>query len=143
MSAVMSRRPATAGPPPGADRLTRMAWAYAVLFLEVEQGLRPRQQLRGLMCPVLYLRLSEVWVRADGRRTRVRALHAVRPTPGQLEVVAVVDRGTRVGALGFRLRRRGDGWRVDDLVRPELGPLPDPPFPMPSAEEDADEIVVV
>ena len=124
-------------------RLTRMARAFAVLFLEVEAGQRSRRQLQRLMCPTLFARLDGVWLRPGTPPGRVLAVHTAAPAPGRCEVVAVVERGPRVGALAFTLRRGAHGWRVEELCRPEDGPLPDPAYPVPRDEPDIFELVVV
>lgn len=125
------------------QRLPRMAKAFATLFLEVEAGLRPRKQLRNLMCPVLYARLEEVWIRDDPEPARLLRVLGGRDAPGCYDVVCTVARGGRVTALAFRLRRGVDGWKVDDLARPEDGPLPDPAYPVPMNEPDIFELVGV
>lgn len=124
-------------------RLARMARAFAVLFLEIEAGQRPRQQVQRLMCPVLFARLDQVWVRPGAAPGRVLAVHGVAVTPGRYEVVAIVERGPRVAALAFTLRRGTWGWRVDALVRPEDGPLPEPAYPVPRDEPDIFELVAL
>ena len=127
----------------GQPRLARMARAFAVLFLEVEAGQRSRQQLQRLMCPVLFARLDQVWVRPDAAPGRVLAVHGVAVTPGRYEAVAVVERGARVGALALTLRRGTWGWRVDAIARPEDGPLPEPAYPVPRDEPDIFELIAM
>ncbi|QBI19190.1 hypothetical protein ER308_06315 [Egibacter rhizosphaerae] len=118
-----------------------MARAFAHLYLEVERGARPHRQLQRLLCPVLYARLPEVWVRPHAPPPQLRTVTGCRTAPGSFEAVATVTRGHRVGALAFRLRRTSAGWRVDELCRPEHGPLPDPPFPVPVDEPDVFDLV--
>ena len=122
-------------------RLERMARAFAVLFLEVEAGKRSRRPLTPLMCPVLVARLDQAWVRDGQAPGTLRSIHTTFVPPGRLEVVAIVARGCRVGALAFRIRRTADGWRVDDLVRPEDGALPPPAYPIPIDEPDVFDLV--
>lgn len=117
-------------------RLERMARAFAVLFLEVEAGLRPRQQLRRLIDAELYARLDGAWILDGDPAGRLLGLHGRAVAPGRYEVVALVARGRRVTALAFRLRRGAAGWQVDELCRPERGPLPDPAYPVPRDEPD-------
>lgn len=132
--------PADAAPTSLCARLERMAWTFVQLFLEVEAGRRPRGQLRPVMCPVLYARVSQVWIRTGppGRLLRVR---------GDLtgddcyEAVAVVRRGERVGAVSLRLVHTPSGWRAEDLARPEDGPLPHPPHAFPVDEPDTFDLV--
>lgn len=136
------RRAARPAREPLEQRLPRMARAFATLFLEVEAGLRPRKQLRNLMCPVLYARLEEAWIRDDGEPpARLLNVLAGWDVPGCYDVVCTVSRGGRITALAFRLRRGVDGWKVDDLARPEDGPLPDPAYPVPTNEPDIFELV--
>lgn len=145
MSTALCDPPASTQPRPPREpleqRLPRMARAFTVLFLEIEAGLRPRRHVRRLMCPVLYARLSDVWIKPGGEVARVLSLHGQRDAPGIYDVVATVDRGSRVTAVAFRLRRGAGGWSVEDLVRPEDGDLPDPAYPVPRDEPDIFELV--
>ena len=118
-------------PPTPSARLAEMARAFAVLFLEVEAGARPRWQLRPLMTPVLFARVSRVWVRPHLSPGRLGRILGDQPVEGRYEAVATVHRPGRSSALAFRLQAGPGGWRVDDLARPEDGPLPDPPAPWP------------
>ncbi len=124
-------------------RLPRMARAFAVLFLEIEAGHRQRRHLRKLMTPLLYARLTEVWVRPAASTPTVLKVRGRRSAAGLYDVVATVDRGHRITALAFSLRRTPAGWRVDDLIRPEHGPLPEPPFPVPVDEPDIFDLLGV
>lgn len=128
---------------PGPHRLARMARAFAVLFCEAEAGARPRRHVQRLMTPLLVARLTDVWLRPDARVPQVLRVHGRRSAPGMYDVVALVDRGDRITALAFRIRRTGDGWRVDDLVRPEDGPLPEPAYPVPNDEPDVFDLVAI
>ena len=125
----------------GPARLERMARAFAVLFLEVEAGLRPRQQLRRLIDAELYARLDGAWLLDDEPAGRLLGVHGRSVAPGRYEVVALVGRERRVTALAFRLRRGAAGWQVDELCRPERGPLPPPAYPVPRDEPDLFEIL--
>ncbi len=127
----------------GPARLERMARAFAVLFLEVEAGLRPRQQLRRLIDAELYARLDGAWLLDEDPAGRLLELHGRTIAPGRYEVVALVGRGRRVTALAFRLRRGAAGWQVDELCRPERGPLPPPAYPVPRDEPDLFELLGV
>ena len=140
-TAPRRREPSPGSPRP--QRLDRMARAFATLFLEVEAGKRPRRLLQRVMCPVLVARLEDAWLRQGEQAGHLRSVHSAFVPPGRLEVVAIVARGSRVGALAFRIRRTADGWRVDDLVRPEDGPLPPPAYPVPQDEPDIFDLVAV
>jgi hypothetical protein len=108
--------------PPEPDLLA-MATSFASLFLEVEAGQRPREQLACVMDPRLWTRLAPTWVRPC-TRGRVRTIHGVRDQ-GVYDAVVIVQRGSRVTALSLRLGRTPAGWRVEEIARPEEGPLPD------------------
>ena len=125
----------------GPARLERMARAFAVLFLEVEAGLRPRRQLRRLIDPELFARLDGAWALEGNPAGRLLGLRGSVAAPGRYEVVALVARGRRVTALAFRLRRGAGGWQVDELCRPERGPLPEPAYPVPRDEPDLFELI--
>lgn len=123
---------------------TRLAAAFAHAFCEVEAGRRSPKQLEQALTPVLYARLARTWVRTGARVgvPSVGRLRVVLTAPGRYEVVAVIRRGARCGALAFRLVQTPHGWRVDDLTRPEDGPLPAPAYPVPSDEPDAFDLVL-
>lgn len=123
----------------GCEGLLRSVEAFAVLFLEVEAGWRPRGQLAPLMTPMLYARLDGIWVRG-GPLGEVIDVHGAPVSAARWEAVAVVRRGARCGALAMALLRTCHGWRVTDVARPEDGPLPAPPYPVPDdSDEDAGE----
>lgn len=130
-------------PEPGPPRLTRMARAFAVLFCEAEAGARPRRHVQRLMTPLLVARLTDVWLKPTVRVPQVLRVHGRRSAPGIYDAVALLDRGSRITALSFRIRRTSHGWRVDDLVRPEDGPLPEPAYPVPQDEPDVFDLVAV
>lgn len=118
------RRPAPRRPPErdaGAEPLRRLAAGFVQAFLEVECGLRPRDQLAPVLCPLLADRLFPVWVR-QGALGRVVRTYGVRVTPRRYEAVVLVRRGPRVGALVVALARTDRGWRVVDAARPEDAP---------------------
>lgn len=104
---------------------------FAVLFLEVEAGQRPRAHLEPLMDPRLAVRLAPVWVRPGppGRVISV-SVHGVPGHDGRghglYDTVVIVRRGPRVGALCLRLAQTVSGWRVQEAARPEDGRLPQP-----------------
>lgn len=123
--------------PDPAGRLPRLAAGFVSLFLEVEAGRRPRKQLALLMTPLLYARLSEVWVRG-GPPGRVLTVAVVGRGRAWADVVVVVRRGRRCGAVSLRLGTVAGRWVVDDIAMPELGPLPAPAYPTPPAEPDDD-----
>lgn len=126
-----SRRPAPA------DRIGSMASGFVSLFLEVEAGCRPRAQLAPLMTPMLYARLSDVWV-CGGAPGSVLLARVASQTDTACDVVVIVRRGQRCGAIGLRLTATRRGWLVDDIALPERGPLPLPPYPVPADEPDPD-----
>jgi hypothetical protein len=125
----------SAATPPRTD--PREAWVrgFAMLFCEVEAGCRQRRQLWGLMSPLLFARLADCWVRG-GPTGVVLRVHGMEVTPQVYEAVVVVRRGVRVGALAVRLVRRRGRWQVEDIARPEDGPLPPAPFPVGDDEDD-------
>ena len=127
-----SRRPAST------DRVSALAKGFVSLFLEVEAGCRPRGQLAPFMTPMLFARLSEVWVRGGSPGSVVLARVAAR-TDTACDVVVIVRRGARWGAVSLRLSAGRRGWLVDDIALPERGPLPLPPYPVPSEEPDPDD----
>jgi hypothetical protein len=102
-----------------------LAARFATLFCEVEAGQRPRRHLRPLMSPLLYAKLADVWVRGGepGVVIAVRG-HALSSTV--YEAVVVVRRGAHCGAIALRLTQHESAWRVDEVARPEDGPLPMP-----------------
>lgn len=131
-----SDHPATPRPPVDDAALQRMTSAFATLFVEVEAGLRPRRQLRRLMCPKLYAQLADVWVRPHLPHARVSQVRGSRPAAHRYEAVATLWRDERAGALALSLRRSRSGWRVEMLARPEEGPPPALAFDWPDDLED-------
>ncbi|MBA2730968.1 MAG: hypothetical protein H0U48_09500 [Euzebyaceae bacterium] len=133
------RRPPSLGPTPAGPRgrqsLPLLAAAFATLYCEFEAGRRPRRHLTSMATPLLVARLAAASVRPSTPATVARVL-VVPVESDTAEAVVVVRRGERYTALALRLVRTGDGWRIDDVARPELGGLPPPPFPMPADEED-------
>lgn len=109
--------------------LSRLVPALALLYLEVEAGCRPAHQVRGLVSPALYERLT---VRPrTGRRTRrvpsaraIRAVHCSSPRPDAVEASVVVCAPPRTTALAIRLERHVGRWRMVELSRPEDGEPP-------------------
>lgn len=120
----------------GSCELRTFVRGFMQLYLEVEVGRRPVRQAARLLDPELAARLEGVWVRAVGALPgRVVALTGGRVTADRCEAVAVVDRHGRRGAIAVQLRRKGGRWIVTDVVRPEDGPLPAPPFAFPSPKK--------
>lgn len=120
-------------------RVRAMVRGFVTLFLEVEAGRRPRGHLAALLTPMLYARLSDVWVRggAPGRVLRV----AVTGRCGDgVDLVALVQRGPRCTAIALHLVRGARGWLVDDLALPECGPLPLPAYPVAPDDDEDDEL---
>ena len=125
-----------------AQRVAALAHGFAALFLEVEAGQRPRKQLAALLTPMLYARLSNVWVRGGAVGT-VQATRVVGISHDSADVVVLVRRQQRCTAMSLRLRRTERGWLVDDVAVPEHGALPLPPYPVSEEPNDPDECVVV
>lgn len=125
-----------------AQRLATLARGFVSLFLEVESGRRPRAQLAALMTPMLYARLSEVWVRG-GSPGSVLSVQVAGEGPAGVDMVALVRRGARCGAVALRLVRSSRGWLVDDVALPEHGPLPLPSYPVQVDEPQDDDLAVI
>lgn len=124
--------------PTPAERITAMAAGFVTLFLEIEAGCRPRTHLAPLMTPMLYARLSEVWVRG-GTPGSVLLARVTGRTQAGWDVVVIVRRGGRCGAVGLQLIEGRRGWVVADVALPERGPLPLPPYPVPADKPDPDD----
>ena len=125
------------------QRLETMARGFVALFCEVEAGRRPRGQLAALMTPMLYARLGPVWVRR-GQVGTVLTARVAASGPASAEIVAIVRRGARCGAVGLRLVRSSSGWLVDDIALPEHGPLPLPAYPVPTdVEDESDDLAPI
>ncbi len=108
---------ATAQTAPDA-RLVSLAHAVARLWVEVESGRRSPRSVAHLLDHRLYRRLQHRWI-TGAPPARVRRVHVQAATANQVDVVAVVEREARVGAVALRLRRRHDGWCVEEADRPE------------------------
>ncbi len=139
------RRPlsagATADRPRDGGSLPLLAAAFATLYCEVEAGYRPRRHLTSLATPMLVARLGAAAIRPCSPATVARVL--VVPVDARTAEAVVVVRGAgRYTALALRLLRTRQGWRVDDVARPEAGCLPPPPFPVP-ADDDEDSFAAV
>jgi hypothetical protein len=119
-------------------RLRSMTSGFVGLFLEVEAGRRPRAQLRPLMTPMLYARLAEIWVRG-GTPGVVESVRVAAQAGDRADVVAIVRRGHRWGAVSVGVVRTASGWLVDTVARPEDGSLPPPAYPVP-CEEPSDDV---
>lgn len=115
------------GPPGAAGALSKgrlqHARTFALLFLEVEAGLRPRRQLLPLMVPRAFETLAPVWVRRGPPRQLLQ-LALFAPDRSGLAAVALASppRG-RPAAIAFALRHASTGWLVTHAWRPEDGPL--------------------
>lgn len=108
-----ARKPSTSR---DVDRLAR---AVALLWLEVESGRRTPATVAHLLDHGLWQRLRHRWVRGGPPGRLVRVL-VHRKSATLCDVVAVVARGERTGAITFRLCQRDDGWCVVDAGLPEL-----------------------
>lgn len=111
----------------------RLAAAVALLYLEVEAGRRPAEQIRGLVSPAVYERLRvRTRTRAvapDRRRTgpargAIRAVHTSVPAPDAFEASVVVTNQHRVSAIALRMEHHLGRWRVVEVSRPEDGEPP-------------------
>lgn len=136
LSPATGRRPITARSPHAPDP-ERLIAAVARAVLEVEVGRRPLAQLERVVSPAVLARLStrddRVRRRARDRGERlvgpgalaVLRVWSQRPADGVCEGGALVRCGERVRSLAMRAERRGDGWWVVDLGRPEdsAGPI--------------------
>ncbi len=121
------RHPAPTHPERGDHRAAFVA-GFVTLFCEVEATLRPRRLLAPMVTPMLLARLAGLAV-LPGPPARVVRVTGDAVAPAAYEATAVVRRGPRCTALGLRLVRTDAGWRVDEIVRPGMPPLPtvDPP----------------
>lgn len=122
--------------PPRRRGVAELAAGFAALFLEVEAGRRPRAHLAAIMTPMLYARLSDVWVRG-GSPGCLLGVRVTGATAAGVDLVALVRRGSRCGAVGLHMTVTPRGWMVDDVALPEHGPLPLPPYPVPVTDDDA------
>jgi hypothetical protein len=86
------------------------------------------------MDPLLFRKLTPVWVR-PGTPPVVLTVRGVR-LGTVFEGVALLKRGSRVGALCLRLVHGPHGWRVVEAARPEDGDLPEPEPEPPDHELD-------
>lgn len=126
--------------PSPAQRLATLAGGFATLYLEVEAGRRPRRHLAPLMTPMLYARLSDVWVRG-GNPGAVLQVRVADTSAGRCNVIVVVRRGRRHGVISMAMTRTRRGWLVDEVAVPEHGPLPLPAYPVPADEDGHDDEV--
>jgi hypothetical protein len=132
----------TAGTAPDDDdSLAALATGLARLFCEVEAGLRPRRHLEALMDPWLVARLADHLVR-PGPPRRVVRVRGMLVAAGRYEATVALDGRGQVGALAVRIERRGAGWCVVDLGRPEDGQLPQPAVFLPAREPCAFELLL-
>jgi hypothetical protein len=133
--------PRGASGPSEARSLLALAETAALLYLEVEAGLRPMRSARPLLDPALLERLADVWVRGGSRRHLLR-IAGRRTAPDRYDAVAVVSDGARTGAVALGLRRTSGRWRLVEALRPEDGALPEveqPAVPVAAAEPIDDE----
>ncbi len=102
----------------------RLAGLLAVAWLEVRGGRRPLHQLRPLLTPAVDQRLAHQVARGRDRATnltRIRRIHATRPSDDVCEAVVLLDHAGRTTAIAIRLERRAGRWRAADLSAPEAG----------------------
>lgn len=123
--------------------LEAMARGFVLLYLEVEAGRRPRAHLEPLMAPMLFARLRDVWIRG-GRPRHVVTVRLAGTHAGGCDIVAVVRQGAQCGAVALRMVAGRRGWYVEEIAVPENGPLPPPPYPVPSddAEDDVSPVAL-
>ncbi|MBK5307454.1 MAG: hypothetical protein JJD92_12265 [Frankiaceae bacterium] len=109
---------------PASDLPPAKPFAHALVqrLLEVLAGVRPLKQLQRDTSLDVYGELERVLTtrpRTDGPRPDGRAVRSVRVqqrAEGIAEVSATVRRGTRYGALAFRLEGINGSWRCTELV---------------------------
>ena len=116
----------------------RLATAFVELFLEVEAGCRPARHLAPLLAPMLYARLTRVWYRG-GRPGRVVSVSVIGEETDAFDVIAVVQRGARSGAVSLRIAAGAGRWRIEELARPEDGALPGPAYRVALNDDGEDE----
>lgn len=119
------------------DDARRLAAALARWYAETLAGRRDARPLRDLFTPAVMQRVRCAVLREAARRAAgapgqaavvtVRSVRVQRHGD-RYEVVVTVDDGTRATAVAATLHRRGEGWLVSDLARPEdrLPALPTP-----------------
>ncbi len=88
---------------------------FVTLFLEVEAGLRPARHIRPLLSPDLQPLLGNCG--RSGPMPSIRRIVTQRRDT-VWESTVLLDDGDRVQALVVAMRRRPDGWRVEDVARP-------------------------
>jgi hypothetical protein len=128
--------------PEPTDRQVR-ADVYKItrVYLEIERGLRPPDQLEPFLTPTEYRRHRNTPHHPSSARdavlpTDVGRIHLDRHLPGQLTAtVPTREAGDRWGALVLHFARNHTGWRIDQLerlTRPSVARDPN----LPPAEPD-------
>lgn len=117
----------------GGDRAAAAAAAhrFVIMLNEIAAGVRPARAV----FPLLATHLRGVIRQAPARPGPVADVHRLVVSPsveGAYEIVAVCRRGRRFDAVGLRLVRSGDAWRVTAVARPHhaddrTAHLSDPP----------------
>lgn len=106
-------------------QLRAVIYRIAVIYLEVERGLRPPDQLAAFLSPAEYRRhrVTTRGARATARPVRPPDIGPARidaATPDRVSASLLVQRDdNRWSALLIDLKRTGRGWQVDRLDRLE------------------------
>ena len=96
----------------------RTVASIAAALLEVEAGDRPGRQLEGLCHPTLWEVLDRRLRRRGGPAVTCRSLRRVlvqEHTPGLVDGVAVLQRGTRIEPIAMRLDAAAGRWQLTEL----------------------------
>ena len=105
------------------EELLRLAWAFARVWVELEAGRRAHHQLAPLASPRLRRRLQALPA-LPGPVGSVAKVLGTRTAPDRFDVVALVRRSPRAGAIAFRLACLQGAWTVVTFCRPEDGQCP-------------------
>ncbi len=133
--------------PPDPDP-ARLAAVLARAWLEVHAGRRSLTQLRPLLSPATYRRLTAQLrttpPAASGDGPHVRRVVSTHPVPDACEATVLIERDGRLSAIAVRLERHRGAWRAVELTAPEAGlpPLPTRSLPRGHRPRDAfDEVL--
>ena len=88
-------------------------------LLEIEAGCRSPAQLERICTPELWAGIEPRLVRRGGPLPSSRSVLTVfcqEDTPGLADMVAVLQRGSRVAPVGMRLDACGGRWAVTELT---------------------------
>lgn len=125
----------------GGRRLSAAVCAFAVLWGEVQRGLRPLRSLQPLLGAELLDRAEQAPLRGHVPG-RVIACTGMRTAPHTHQWVVLLARGDRTTALCITLRRDGAAapWKVTDLGEPGSPPLPPARWVHVRDDEDPDHV---